>query len=143
MLYNYLGIPEITGSEFQRVAREQVKSCGAAIQDVRVTAVEKTEDGFTVTTESGDQHQAKYLIIAEGKLLKLAESLDLPRTDDGVEVDRDGRTSIDRLYVIGRGTRKARSQAIISAGAGATTALDILSEEAGRDFKDYDVVSGE
>ena len=38
MLYNYLGIPEITGSDFQEVARRQVQKFGAKIQDQEVTS---------------------------------------------------------------------------------------------------------
>jgi len=141
MLYNYLGIPEIRGSEFQRIARQQVTGFGARIQDVEVAGVEKAGEGFVVTTEDGARHKSKYVIIAEGKSLKLAENLGLPRTQAGVEVDSEGRTAIEGLYVLGRSTRIARSQAIISAGAGAIAALDILSAEAGRDVKDFDSVS--
>jgi thioredoxin reductase len=140
MLYNYLGIPEIRGSEFQKIARDQVKRFGASIQDLQVTGVEKRAEGFVVTTEDGGQHQSKYVILAEGKLLKLAESLGLPKTADGVEVHGEGRTAVAGLYVVGRSRGIARSQAIISAGQGASAALDILSREAGRDVKDYDVV---
>jgi thioredoxin reductase (NADPH) len=140
MLYNYLGIPEIAGGEFQRIARDQVKGFGASIQDLRVTGIEKTAGGFQVTTEDGGQHEARYLILAEGKRLELAKSLDLPRSPEGVEVDKVGRTSIEGLYVIGRAAGIPRSQAIISAGQGATAALDILSSEAGKHVNDYDVV---
>jgi thioredoxin reductase (NADPH) len=141
MLYNYLGIPEITGSEFQKIAREQVKSFGASLKDLQVTGVEKTDEGFVVTTEDGGRHESQYVIIAEGKALKLAGSLDLPRSRAGVAVDREGRTAIAGLYVAGRSTRIPRSQAIISAGDGAIVALDILSAEAGKDVKDFDTVS--
>lgn len=143
MLYNYLGIPEIAGGEFQEIAREQVGGFGAEIHDLKVTGVEKTQDGFLVTTEDGGQHQGQYVILAEGKRLELAKSLDLPRTPDGVEVDRKGRTSVDGLYVVGRSSGIAQSQAIISAGQGATAALDILSREAGKPVNDYDVVPGD
>jgi thioredoxin reductase len=142
MLYNYLGIPEISGSEFQKIARDQAKSFGANIHDVQVTAIEKTDEGFLVTTEGGGQHTGKYLILAEGKKLELAKSLDLPRTPEGVEVDSVGRTAVEGLYVIGRAAGIPRSQAIISAGQGATAALDILSSEAGKHVNDYDVVPG-
>lgn len=142
MLYNYLGIPEIRGSEFQKIARDQVIKFGASIQDLQVTGVEKTAHGFVATTEDGGQHQGKYLILAEGKRLKLAESLGLPRTVNGVEADRYGRTTVDGLYVVGRGAGIARSQAIISAGQGASAAIDILSREAGKDIRDYDEVAG-
>jgi thioredoxin reductase len=141
MLYNYLGIPEITGSEFQKIAREQVQKFGANIRDLQVTAVEKTDQGFGVTIEDGGQHQGKYLILAEGKKLELATSLDLPRTPEGVETDEVGRTAMDGLYVVGRSAGIPRSQAIISAGQGAIAALDILSTEAGKHVNDYDVVS--
>lgn len=138
LLYNYLGLPEITGTEFQKIARGQVQKFGANLQDRRVTSIDKTANGFAVTTEGGERHESKYLIIAEGKGLKLAQTLDLSTTREGVEVDRNYRTSIDHLYVIGRSTRIQRSQAIISAGSGAVAALDILSTEKGRDFNDFD-----
>lgn len=141
MLYNYLGIPEMTGSEFQKIAREQVQRFGVKIRDLQVTAVEKTEDGFLATTEDGSQHEGRYLILAEGKKLELAKSLDMPRTPEGVETDEVGRTAVDRLYAVGRSAGIPRSQAIISAGQGATAALDILSIEAGKHVNDYDVVS--
>jgi thioredoxin reductase len=138
MLYNYLGIPEILGSDFQKIARKQVTNFGATIQHELVTQVEQQGSEFSVTTENGKTHSSKYLVIAEGKALELAKSLGLATTDDGVVVDRDFRTSIDNLYVVGRSTRVQRSQAIISAGNGATAALDILSKEKGKDFNDFD-----
>ncbi len=140
MLYNYLGVPEITGSDFQKVAREQVLKFGAVIRAEEVSTIEPSRTGFTVTTSSGENYEGKYLILAEGKALKLAKSLELPTTDAGVEVDRNYRTSIAGLYVIGRSTRIQRSQAIISAGSGAVAALDILSTEKGKDFNDFDSV---
>ena len=140
MLYNYLGFPEIKGSDFQRIAREQVTEFGARLVDQAVTNVEKKGDEFIVTAESGEPFRSKYVVLAEGKLAKLAEKMDLLRTSDGVEVDRDGRTGIENLYAVGRGTRRSRSAAIISAGAGATAALDILSKEAGKMINDFDVL---
>lgn len=140
MLHNYLGIPEMTGTDFQKLAREQVQKFGADLRAQRVASVEKTADGFAVTTEEGERHESKYLVIGEGKGLKLVNSLGLATTSEGAEVDRNYRTSIDKLYVIGRSTRIQRSQAIISAGTGAIAALDILSNEKGKDFYDFDTV---
>lgn len=53
-------------------------------------------------------------------------------------VDRDYRSSIEGVYVVGRAARPERSQAIISAGAGATAAMDILAREAGKNVQDWD-----
>jgi thioredoxin reductase len=140
MLYNYLGIPAMTGSEFQRVARGQVASFGARLHDQRVSSIEQADGGFAVITEEGARYAAQYVVIAEGKGMRLATSLGLAKTDAGIEVDQNGRTALDGLYVVGRTTRINRSQAIISAGAGAAAALDILAREAGKDVRDYDSV---
>jgi thioredoxin reductase len=141
-LSNYLGLPEIIGSDFQQVARGQVQKFGAKIHDQQVSGIEQTATGFAVTTESGERHEGKYLIIAEGKSIKLAQAMGLTITSTGVQVDSNYRTAIDKLYVVGRSTRLARSQAIISAGSGAVAALDILAAEKGKDFVDYDTVDG-
>lgn len=136
-LYNYLGIPEIAGSDFQRIARNQVTGFGARLVDEQVTAV-AVDDRFTVTTEAGDS-QSDYLILTEGKSPELAHSLDLDADESGaIVVDADYMSSIDRLYVVGRAVRLTRSQAIISAGAGAVAALDILARESGKDVQDWD-----
>ena len=141
MLYNYLGIPELAGSDFQRISRDQVKARGARIEDVQVAAVEKTHNGFTVTTEDGATHEGNYLILAAGTNVKLGVNIGLERGPDGLVCDRDGRTAVEGLYVVGWSTRLRKTQAIISAGQGASTALDILSTEAGEDVHDFDVVS--
>jgi thioredoxin reductase len=99
--------------------------------------VAPTQGGFIVASDSGEAAY-DYLILTEGKNPGLARSLGLPETEDGIAVDREYRTSLDRVYVVGRAARRKRSQAIISAGAGATAAIDILSREAGRDVQDWD-----
>ena len=136
-LYNYLGISEIAGTEFQKVAREQVLSFGAVILDEEVTAV-SAGDGFTISTASAEA-TFDYLILTEGKNPELARSLNLEVDAGGaIEVDRDNHSSMERVYVVGRSARPERSQAIISAGAGATAALDILAAEAGKNVTDWD-----
>jgi len=140
MLYNYLGIPKMTGTEFQKVAREQVEDLGAEIRDVEVKSAEKTDEGFAVTTADGGRCEARYLILATGPSNPLAEGLGLEKGKEGIAVDRNGRTPVEGLYVIGWSTRLKKIQAIISAGDGAAAALDILSAEAGEDIHDFDVV---
>ncbi len=140
LLYNYLGIPEMTGSEFQRISRAQVQKLGGKIEDVEVTRAEKTERGFAVTTADGTRKEGKYLVLATGTNTKLAEGLGLDKQNKGIVADADGRTSVAGLFAVGWNTRLIRTQAIISAGQGAATALEILSVEAGEDFHDFDVV---
>lgn len=136
-LYNYLGIPEIAGTELQEIAHHQVRSLGAEIREEQVMSV--AIDGvFEVTTES-DSFQADYLILTEGKNPTLARSLGVEEDESGaIVVDRDMRSSVEKVYVVGRSVRPTRSQAIISAGAGAVAAVDILAREAGEDVQDWD-----
>ena len=137
LLNNYLGIRQMAGSEFQGIARQQASSAGASMVDSEVESVSGSQGEFTVV--SGDRSEsADYLVLTEGRNAPLAESLGLDVSEDGVAVDRSGRSSIDGVYVVGRSARPSRSQAIISAGDGATAALDILAREAGKDIQDWD-----
>jgi thioredoxin reductase len=137
LLNNYLGIDQILGSEFQTIARAQASAAGARVLDGEVTSVVSEGSAFIITTAAGDHH-ADYLVLTEGQSAPLADSLGVARIDEGVDVDRNGRTSIGRVYVVGRSARPTRSQAVISAGDGAVAALDILSREAGKDVQDWD-----
>ncbi len=137
-LYNYLGFPEIAGTELQARARAQVESHGAVIRKAKVESIAANER-FEVTVDGGETLESEYLILTEGKNPVLAKTLELATDDSGaIVVDRDYRSSRDRVYVVGRSARPERSQAIISAGAGATAALDILALEAGKSVQDWD-----
>lgn len=138
-LHNYLGIEQIRGSDFQRIARRQVAAVGAEIRDAAVEEVTATGDGFTVRTADG-QADVDNVVLAGGKAAsRFAQALDLEQRDGAVVVDADGRTSLAGVYAAGHVVRPERSQAIISAGAGAAAALDILSRDAGQDVHDWDV----
>lgn len=139
LLRNYLGIDEVTGSDFQEVARDQVTRHGATLRDDEVTEVAATDTGLRVTTGSGEAVDADYLVLATAKKgTGLARQLGLEVDRDGLEVDTEYRTAVDRVYAVGRLARPARSQAVISAGAGAVAALDVLAREAGEDVTDWD-----
>jgi len=138
-LFNYLGLPEISGTEFQSIAKGQVTAQGGTIVDAEVTAVAASDGGYEVTLADGSTDSAKYLVMNEGRNPQLATSLGVAVDDDGaVDVDRHGLSSDDNVYVVGRSVRPERSQAIITAGDGAAAALDILSREAGKDVQDWD-----
>lgn len=139
LLLNYLGIEQMTGSDFQAVARRQATEHGATLVDAEVTAVHLGEDGrFTV--EAGESStDVEVVVLAGGKQAQaLASTLGAATGDGQVEVDADQHTRVPGLYAVGRVVRPTRSQAIISAGAGAVAALDILSRQAGKDVQDWD-----
>lgn len=136
-LHNYLGLPEIAGTEFQRIARGQATDKGAVLRDEEVGSLKV---GDSVVVEAGGQtYESDYVILTEGKTPELARALGVEVDESGaIVVDKDMRSSIDRVYVVGRSVRPTRSQAIISAGAGAIAALDILAREEGKDVQDWD-----
>ena len=142
LIKNYLGIPEILGAEFQRVARQQVTDLGARLRGERVeeiTAATGAGASWTITLEGGEQLSARYVVLSEGKGPRLARQLGLVFDEaTGIATDRNARSSLDGVYIVGRSARPGRSQAIISAGDGAAAAIDILSREKGESFVDWD-----
>jgi thioredoxin reductase (NADPH) len=142
LVKNYLGIPEILGSEFQRVAREQVTAFGAKLRGDRVetiAAAAGSKGGWTVTLEGGEQLTASHVVLSEGKGPRLARQLGLSFDEaTGIATDRNARASLDGVYIVGRSARPGRSQAIISAGDGAAAAIDILSRVKGECFVEWE-----
>jgi thioredoxin reductase (NADPH) len=139
LLRNYLGIPEILGADFQRIAREQVIAAGGQLRDARIETVAAVGDRYRATLEDGGTIDARYLILSEGKGPRLARQLGLDFDEKtGIPTDRNARTTVENVYVVGRSARPGRSQAIISAGDGAAAAIDILSRERGEDVVDWD-----
>jgi thioredoxin reductase (NADPH) len=138
-LKNYLGVPDLHGSEFQRVAKEQVQALGAKLVDARVESVARGGAGFEVTLEDGEKVSTRFVVLSEGKSPRLSDQLGLVRDAGGaVQVDINGKTSIEGAYAVGRLVRPERSQAIISAGDGAAAAIDILSLVKGGAVQDWD-----
>lgn len=139
LLHNYLGFEEIDGSDFQERARAQVTDAGAQVVDRPVTGVAADDEGFAVTVDDDEIVRGDYVVLAGGKSAqRLAEGAGAERRDGAVTTDTQYATNVDGLYAVGRVARPNRSQAVISAGAGATAALDILAREAGRDVTDWD-----
>jgi thioredoxin reductase (NADPH) len=138
-LKNYLGFPDIHGSELQAIARRQVEAFGGALREVRVEAVARAADGFQVTLEGGETATARFVVLSEGKGPRLARQLGLEFDEArGIATDKNGKSAVDGVYVVGRSARPGRSQAIISAGDGAAAAIDILSTVRGEDVVDWD-----
>jgi thioredoxin reductase (NADPH) len=138
-LRNYLGVPDVLGSEFQKVAREQVAAFGGKIVSGRIEGLAKSGRGFEATLEGGEKLGARFVILSEGKSPRLAQQLGLKFDEvNGLSVDVNGKTAVPGVYAVGRLVRPKRSQAIISAGDGAAAAIDILSALKGEPVQDWD-----
>ena len=138
-LFNYPGVGSLDGSAFLQTARQQADDFGAERhQDVEVTDVDASGDGFTLTAD-GETHDADYLVLATGASRDLAESLGCAFSDDDtVDVDVSMETSVEDAYATGGMVRAEEWQAVISAGDGAAAALNILSKEKGEHYHDFD-----
>ncbi|WP_224447740.1 NAD(P)/FAD-dependent oxidoreductase [Haloprofundus salilacus] len=137
-LYNYLGVRSLAGDEFMAIARGQTEDRGAELREEKVTAVEATDGGFTVSTEDGD-HDVRYVVLATGTNKTFAEALGCEKNDnDTIDVDLSMETSVEGVYATGALIRDQEWQAIISAGDGGAAALDILSKEKGENYHDFD-----
>ena len=139
-LFNYLGIGSVGGSEFMATARQQVDDFGVdRRQGETVTAVDSTDDGFTVTTDD-NEYDAEYVVLATGANRDLAESLGCAFDEDNtVDVGVSMETSVEGAYATGGMVRAEEWQAVIAAGDGAAAALNILSNEKGDHYHDFDV----
>ena len=138
-LFNYPGIGSEDGTVFLETLRNQVDNFGVdRKQGEEVTAVESTDDGFTVTSDDGE-YEADYVVLATGANRDLAEDLGCAFDGDVVDVDVTMETSVDGAYATGAMVRGEERQAVISAGDGAAAALNILSTEKGENYHDFDV----
>ncbi|RZV12163.1 pyridine nucleotide-disulfide oxidoreductase [Natrinema hispanicum] len=139
-LFNYLGIGSVGGSEFMATARQQVDDFGVdRRQDEAVTAVNESDDGFSVETEDGE-YEADFVVLATGANRDLADDLGCAFADDDtVDVGVDMETSVEGVYATGAMVRPEEWQAAISVGDGAAAALNILSTVKGEHYHDFDV----
>jgi thioredoxin reductase len=137
-LFNYPGIGSADGSNYIETLRDQVDDFGVERHQEKVTAVEATDDGVVVSTES-EEHTADYVVLATGANRDLAEELGCAMTDeDVVDVGVTMETSVENVYATGAMVRVEEWQAVISAGDGAAAALNILSRVKGENYHDFD-----
>lgn len=138
MLHNYPGVEDLEGPAFMAHARRQAEGFGAILRKATVESVELGER-IRVETDRG-RFEGTRLVLATGFDTTLAQTLDLDRSEHGIIVDIDGRTSQPRVYAGGAAVRGMKSQLATSVGDGAAIAVDILSEARGKPSHDYDVL---
>jgi thioredoxin reductase (NADPH) len=137
---NYLGFPEgISGDELLDRGRRQAARFGVTFIDADVTTIGKCEGGFAVSTGL-DSYACTYVVVASNKRTDLATQLGLPLGGFGgkfVSVDEQGETAVAGVYAVGRITGHP-SQAVISAGDGAKTAIGLIQKIRGGYYIDHD-----
>ena len=137
---NYVGFPEgVGGAELLELGRRQAERFGARFVEAEVTSLERRADGFVARAGDADI-TARFVVLASNKSTELARALGLALGGYGdkfITVDAHGETAIAGLYAIGRITG-IPSQAVISAGDGAKTAIALIEKIRGQYYVDHD-----
>jgi thioredoxin reductase (NADPH) len=142
---NHYGINEITGPELVEVGKKQAAKFGAEVVEDQVTNILKTESCFKVETEHGT-YEANQVILSTGVGLDLADKVGLktkagtePRIKTVLDVTAEGKTNIDGIWAAGT-VAGVSVHTIITAGHGASVAINVISELNGARYVDHDVL---
>lgn len=144
---NHYGFPDgISGPDLVDAGRKQATKNGAEWVVAQVTEVAPKEGGYVISTENGQNYEAKQVILATGGNTALAEKLGLeivegrePHFPKVVKVDAEGRTGRQGLWVTGV-LAGISAHTIITAGHGANVAVALLSELQGKRHVQHEVL---
>jgi hypothetical protein len=132
---NYLGFPGgIDVGTFYAMSQAHVERVGGRLRDEMVTLLERTDDGFLITTQS-DEHTADRVVAASTYDVSYLEPLlgEHFRTEDGEAwIDPElagerGTTPVEGLWLAGP-TAGVESQIAVSVGHGARVGLDAVAD---------------
>ncbi|MFV8829138.1 FAD-dependent oxidoreductase [Alkalihalobacterium sp. APHAB7] len=143
---NHYGVNGIEGPELLELGKNQAIKQGAEIVKDTVMTIAKEDDVFTIATEDNGQFQAKHVVLATGALTDLASKIGVnlvdgtePRIKTIVETDAYGKTNVDGIWAAGT-IAGVSVHTIITAGHGASVAINIVSELNGERYVDHDVL---
>jgi thioredoxin reductase (NADPH) len=143
---NHYGVDGISGPDLIEVGKKQfTKFGGEYIQDAAADI--RSENGkHTVVTEEGKTFETNHVLLATGMSVELAEKMGIPivpgtepRIKSIIKVDAQGQTSTAGIWAAGT-VAGVSMHTIVTAGDGAKTAINIISEINGERYVDHDVL---
>lgn len=142
---NHYGVNEISGPDLFELGKKQAAKFGTTIVQDKVTNIERADTGFIVKTEN-ETFEGKEVILATGLGVDLAEKIGLqtkpgtePRIKTVLEVDADGKTNVEGIWAAGT-VAGVSVHTIITAGHGASVAINIISKLNGERYVDHDIL---
>jgi thioredoxin reductase (NADPH) len=142
---NHYGVKDIEGPDLIEIGMQQAKAHGAEFKTEEVNKIEKKGDHFLVHMGQ-HQYETKYVILATGLSVALAEEMGLkvidgtePRIARNIKVDHDGKTNIKNVWAAGTVAGES-VHTIITAGHGAKVAINVISEINGDRYVDHDIL---
>ncbi|WP_407690431.1 FAD-dependent oxidoreductase [Salipaludibacillus neizhouensis] len=142
---NHYGVSEITGPDLVETGLNQVKSVGGEVVKDKVSNLSGEKGNVKIETENGS-YEANHVILATGMIVELAEASGIntkdgtePRVKKVVKVDEQGKTNVSGIWAAG--TCAGQSvHTIITAGHGASVAINVISEINGERYVDHDIL---
>lgn len=119
-IQNWIGTKSVSGFDFSKMLEEHLKAQeGIEMAEGELAAaVEKTENGFRVKTQSGKEYETKYLLVASGSKRK---KLNVPG-----EKELDGK-GVSYCSICDAPLFKGRDVAVIGGGnSGFEAVIDLL-----------------
>lgn len=142
---NHYGVLEISGPDMIETGKKQFQKLGAELVEDQVVQLEKTEQGFQITTNNG-KYEAKQIILATGVLTNLADQLGIqtkegtePRIKKVFDVDAEGKTNVPGVWAAGTAAGVS-VHTIVTSGDGAKVAINLISELNGSRHVDHDIL---
>ncbi|MFB6193294.1 MAG: FAD-dependent oxidoreductase [Candidatus Nanohaloarchaea archaeon] len=142
---NLIGHESISGQEILDSGRDKINEFDAELREEKVEEVERTEDGFKVSTGE-ESYETEYLIVASAGILDYLENLDIEfeegkedpyLMDKHIKTDEDNKAS-EGIYAAGL-ARYWVHQVSFAIGDGTKAAVNLLSEEYGEPYQDHDM----
>ncbi len=147
MVNNHLGFPDgIPGPDLVETGKAQAARAGAEVVAGKVVSLEKSGDGFVLSSEDGQTFEAKQVILTLGANAELARNAGVrtkegtePRIREVVDVDPQGRTNIPGVWAAGT-IAGVSVHTIITSGDGARVAINLISDTKGERHVDHDAL---
>ena len=144
---NLYGFPgTVTGPELVERGREQAERAGAKRIDGKAVGLEKTAEGFVISTQDGARHEAKQVLLATGFATDFTKKADLelragtePHVKEVVVVDPEGRSSQAGVWAAGT-VAGVSVHVAVTAGDGARVAINLVSELKGARWVDHEAM---
>jgi len=144
-LENHYGVMEAKGPDLVNTGIEQAKKFGTEVVETKAIKVDNNGEGVKVETEAGDYH-GKHVIFATGMMADVAELSGVttkegtePKIKKIIDVGRSGKTNVKGIWAAGTCAGES-VHTIITAGHGASVAINVISELNGERYVDHDVL---
>jgi|AntDeeMinimDraft_4_1070355.scaffolds.fasta_scaffold01020_8 thioredoxin reductase len=145
-IQNMVGHDSIGGHQLINQGREKLDTFGGEFKEEEVKKVERTDEGFKVTTTEAE-YESEYVVLATAGNHEPFEPLDL-EYEDGVEgpymmekhVVTDGHNKAkgtEKVFVAGL-TNTWEYQTAVAIGEGAKAAVNLLTDKYEEPYEDHD-----